>query len=294
MIEGLVSICIPTHNGSDYLEEALLSAFAQDYSSIEIVVSDDGSTDDTLRIVREAGNTHQRSISVHHHPPAGIGSNWNNCVDQANGEFIKFLFQDDLLDPGCVSRMVALAQMDPGVGLVYCRRRIIHDPEDSRHVAWVRRFAEVHTSWQNLVVREGVASGRDYLADPSIWEEPRNRIGEPTAVLLRRSVFDTEGLFDEKLRQELDFVQWYKIMRHWRVGFIDAELVSFRLHPSQATWTNRRNGAVLGTRALAALYLRLFFRYLHPSVRRRLLRMALLYPAARLRRAVSVRRAQRP
>src|SRR5690606_24488463 len=87
----LVSICIPTYNGAAYIAEALESAIHQTYPHLEIVVSDDASTDATLAIVERFKSKTHIPVSVYHHVPKGIGANWNHCVKQANGAYIKFL-----------------------------------------------------------------------------------------------------------------------------------------------------------------------------------------------------------
>jgi hypothetical protein len=67
-----------------------------------------------------------------------------------------------------------------------------------------------------------------------------NKIGEPTAVLLKKECFDSVGFFDETLKQELDLEYWYRVMNKFDVVFIDKPLVSFRLHSDQATFVNER------------------------------------------------------
>jgi glycosyltransferase involved in cell wall biosynthesis len=265
----LVSICIPTYNGERYLEEALRSAFEQTYTNAEIVISDDGSTDDTLNLIERFARRSPFPIHVHHHKPSGIGANWNNCIRHSSGEYIKFLFQDDLLMPSCVEKMVAVAETDPDVGLVYCRRRILYDAEDQEHREWMQHFAILHTAWAEVEVKEGIMYGRDLLGDPALWRTPRNKVGEPVAVMCRRSVFDTIGYFDERSHQVLDYLQWYRIMTRYKVAFIDEELAAFRLHGDQAS---NRNQAFKETerRLEKELMYRELGPYLHPALRRKL------------------------
>lgn len=262
----LVSICVPTYNGERYLGEALESALAQTYPRLELVLSDDASADQTLQIAERVLATAPFPVTVVHHAPAGIAANWNNCVRAARGEYVKFLFQDDVLRSDCVERMVQLAQRDERVGLVYCRRRVLVDAADPIQVGWVRRQGVLHQSWDRLEVTEGIRSGRDYLKDPALMRLPKNKIGEPTAVLLKRSTFAREGYFDETVAHELDYLQWYKIMRHHHVGFVDDDLVTFRLHPGQATWQNKQSGRFMDHTRYRRYFLRHYLRYLHPSV----------------------------
>ncbi|HMN04885.1 MAG: glycosyltransferase [Flavobacteriales bacterium] len=266
----LVSICIPTFQGERFLEEAMRSAFAQTYPALELVISDDGSTDGTLAVVDRLRPEAPMPVRVVKHRPSGIGANWNNCVRHAKGAYIKFLFQDDLLAPNCVARMVAMAGSAPEVMLVYSRRRLLHDPDNPQDAAWVARYGELHRAWRNARVEEGVMPGRTLLRDPALLDLPRNKIGEPPAVLLDRRVFNRHGWFSTELRQALDYVFWYKVLRYGQVGFVDEELVTFRLHAAQATQVNARTGALTELDRLPLHYLRHLGSYLHPSVRRRI------------------------
>lgn len=237
----LVSICIPTYNGEKYLEEALNSAINQSYVNIEVIVSDDASTDKTMEIIDKYKNLTQIPFYIYNHIPSGIGANWNNCLKKANGKFIKFLFQDDILHNNCIETMVELALTDQKVGLVYCKRKILYDPVDKSHKEWVKNYGNLHKRWTNFEVEQGIQKGIKYLKKYDLRNEPPNKIGEPTAVLLNVDCLNKAGYFDEQLKQSLDFEYWYRVMKYFKIGFVDEELVVFRLHKEQATIINKQN-----------------------------------------------------
>lgn len=91
------SIVIPTYNGADFVEQALLSALAQTRSADEIIVSDDNSTDNTVAICQRYSNR----IKVYQNPqgPSGFVNGWNHAIAKATGDYISILHQDDLLAP---------------------------------------------------------------------------------------------------------------------------------------------------------------------------------------------------
>lgn len=91
------SIVIPTYNGADFVAQAIESALNQTRPADEIIVSDDGSTDDTMNIVKEYGD----KIKVFRNPngPSGFVQGWNNAISHATMDFISILHQDDLLAP---------------------------------------------------------------------------------------------------------------------------------------------------------------------------------------------------
>ena len=109
----LVSICIPIYNGEAFLAEALASVKTQTYPNLEVVVSDDRSSDASLALVEKFQQEVDLPVRIFTHEPQGIGANWNHCVAKAKGQYIKFLFQDDVLLPTCVEQMVEAFQQFP-------------------------------------------------------------------------------------------------------------------------------------------------------------------------------------
>ena len=131
----MVSICIPIYNGAKYLQEALDSIKIQTYNDIEIIISDDGSTDNSLAIVNKFKSEIDIPVHIYRHNPSSIGENWNNCIKHCKGEFIKFLFQDDILYKDCIKNMVNVFNNTPNVNMVSSKRDIICDKNilNSKH-----------------------------------------------------------------------------------------------------------------------------------------------------------------
>ncbi|MGD1809758.1 glycosyltransferase family 2 protein [Dapis sp. BLCC M126] len=235
----LVSICIPTYNGAQFLEIALESALQQTYPSIEIIVSDDDSKDDTVKIVRAFQEKTPGKIAVFEHSRYGIAQNWNNTVTKAQGKYIKFLLQDDLLEPNCLEEMVDLAEEDEEIGMVFSPRELLmtEDSKSDRGCLDVYQHAQdVHKAWSQKLQR--INSGHKLLGDPNFADSPMNKIGEPSNVLIRKEVFEEIGLFDSELHQTLDMDMWFRIMCKYKIGFIDKKLTKFRIHPKQASHKN--------------------------------------------------------
>ena len=142
---NLVSICIPTYNGEKYILEALSSVNAQTYKNIEIIISDDNSNDNTLKIVNDFIDISKFPIKIVHHKPNGIGANWNNSLKYASGEFIKFLFQDDILKFNCIYEMVQVLIQNSNIGLVASKRDFIYDinylSDDLK--VWIQKYGDL-------------------------------------------------------------------------------------------------------------------------------------------------------
>ncbi|MDO3627492.1 glycosyltransferase family 2 protein [Mucilaginibacter sp. BT774] len=105
MTEPLVSIIIPLYNAEKYLDKTIRSALAQSWSSKEIILVDDGSTDDSLNIAREHAAAHSEIIVIHQ-SNGGASSARNAGLRAAKGEYIQFLDADDLLMPDKIEKQV--------------------------------------------------------------------------------------------------------------------------------------------------------------------------------------------
>jgi glycosyltransferase involved in cell wall biosynthesis len=102
-----VSIGIPTYNRCETLERAIRSALAQDHPALEVVVSDDASTDDTEALLRELTSTEPRLRYLRQRRNVGHALNFRAVLDSARGEYFMWLTDDDWLDPTYVSRCLA-------------------------------------------------------------------------------------------------------------------------------------------------------------------------------------------
>lgn len=239
----LVSILIPTWQGEAWLEQTLTSVFAQDYRPLEVIVSDDGSTDRTLDILRQYPVTDDIPLQLFSNPDPGMVNNWNHCIERASGTFLKFVFQDDLIEPGCVSALVA-AVADPAIALVYCPRRLqlSNDAATNAHCRAIRDSGQnLHQGWSRLAP---VMDGLDYLDDPAFFDGNTNKIGEPSAVLLRRTALQQLGGFDPNFHHMIDIEMWTRLMAHFRIAFVDTPLAVFRIHPDQESVRNIERGNI--------------------------------------------------
>jgi glycosyltransferase involved in cell wall biosynthesis len=236
--DPVVSICIPTYQGSPWIRETIASALAQDYPRVEVVVSDDHSTDGTAEAAEAISDARVRVVRSDRR--LGMARNWNRSVRHARGDYIKFLMQDDALDPTCVARMATILAANPSVGFVFSLRAIaVDDPSDVGSVRLGRKLA---------VVPDRLGSLRDVNDGRAIFDAMRrtgfrgNWIGEPTAVMVRRDAFRRVGLFNTRLRQLTDLEMWLRLAFFFDVGFVAAPLATFRLHATSTTSANAAAG----------------------------------------------------
>jgi glycosyltransferase involved in cell wall biosynthesis len=110
-----VSICIPTYNRKEYLQETLASILAQTYKNYEIVIVDDGSTDGTAEMIK----TLDYPVTYHWQENAGDASARNKLIELAKGEYISFIDSDDLLMPDAIEKMVNIMESESEDAIVY-------------------------------------------------------------------------------------------------------------------------------------------------------------------------------
>lgn len=263
----LVSVCIPTYNGEQFIAEAISSVLSQTYSAIELIISDDNSLDQTVAIAQSFQKQTTIPISILTHNPLGLAQNSNFCIEHSQGKYIKFLYQDDILLPNCIEKMVTLAETDPDIGLVFSPRKMFflnQDNIDLDLIAVYQDFANLHQSWSNLNL---IQWGRELLSDPNLWEHPINKIGEPSTVLLRKSIFEIITGFDPELNQLVDLDLWWRILGQFKVGFVEETLSYFRLHLHQKTYENMQQDQAMDLNFYYKIYSHPDYDFFPPSYR---------------------------
>lgn len=231
-----VSVCLPIYNGALYIRDAIHSIFNQTVIPQEIIVSDSGSSDGSENIVREEAQRSKVKVIILPTKAPGMVANWNSTIRAASGKYIKFLFQDDLLHSNCLEEMVKVAESDKRIGLVFSPRDLLVEPsvEDDESIQWlVQQHRNLSAAFGNLETNQ---PGSLLLRSSELLQNPLNKIGEPTAVLVRTDLFDKVGLFNENMCQFVDMEMWVRLMATSHVGYIHRALSSVRVHAQQASF----------------------------------------------------------
>jgi glycosyltransferase involved in cell wall biosynthesis len=202
-----VSVIIPTYNRAWILQEAVESVLDQDFEGFELIVVDDGSTDETAAILDGYGDR----LTVIHSSNRGVSAARNTGIRAAAGRLIAFLDSDDLWLPGKLAEQVTYLEDHP--------RRMICQSEE----IWIRNGVRV-----NPARRHRKPSGD--IFEPSL----ERCLVSPSAVMLRRSLLDEVGLFDEQLPACEDYDLWLRVACRWPVDRLDRPRVVKRGgHPDQ-------------------------------------------------------------
>ncbi|MEW5767211.1 MAG: glycosyltransferase [bacterium] len=209
-----VSVVIPTYNAAAYLPEAIDSVLAQTFQDYEIIVVDDGSTDNT----REVLAPYQDRIRYIHQENAGPSPAKNKGIKEARGEFVAFLDADDIWLPEKLALQMEVFENDPEVSLVHAN---------------VVRFGENWTELEEAQWQERIASPRrrftGYIFQPLLMQ---NLICTSAAVVKKSCFLDDGevGFFDQELVRAEDHDLWLRIARKYKIGYVDRLLVRHRDH----------------------------------------------------------------
>ncbi|MCU7842300.1 MAG: glycosyltransferase [Candidatus Thiodiazotropha sp. (ex Monitilora ramsayi)] len=202
----LVSIIIPAFNGARYLRASIESILHQDYPKIELIVLDDGSTDETHRILEHFGD----QFFWESHQNMGQSATLNKGWQSAKGEILAYLSVDDILNPTAVTQAVLTLQAHPETPVVYGNYDLIDQDGES-----IRRVRAPGFSYQRLIAEIEVQPG--------------------PGAFFRREVFEQTGGWDPSLRQTPDFDFWLKAGILGDFVHIDKTLAKFRVHSESQT-----------------------------------------------------------
>nr|WP_314493673.1 glycosyltransferase [uncultured Chryseobacterium sp.] len=258
-LNPLVSICIPTFNGEKYLLEALDSVSSQTYKNIEVIISDDHSKDDTIKICKLFKDQAPFPVHIYQHTPGGIGSNWNHSIEKTNGEYIKLLFQDDILENNCIEVMIRNL-LKHNLQIVVCKRSIVNEDSEPLNAGnWFNKYSDLQKLANIDVNPFYVLSKKDLKKLNFEIYSRENIIGEPCVSLFTKSLFKKVGKFDSNLKQALDYEYWLRVLAKFDIGIIEEKLVRFRFHKDQTTNINSENKVSEGFAIDKILYGKLLF-----------------------------------
>jgi glycosyltransferase involved in cell wall biosynthesis len=204
----LISVIITNYNYGRYLRQAIDSALAQTYPSVEVIVVDDGSQDDSADVARSYGER-VRFIAQKNQ---GVSVARNRGVEESSGEFVAFLDADDIWFPYKLEKQAGRLLSDPELGLVHCGIQEI-DGDGAR-------LDKVIQGMEGWVAKEMLLFERPVI----------HSLG--STGLIRRIAFDSVGGFDPDLSTSADWDFCYQVALRQRIGFIAEPLVYYRVHSS--------------------------------------------------------------
>lgn len=194
-----VSVVIPAYNSMAYLPTTLETVFAQTFTDFEVLIINDGSSDNIVNWVSSLADARIRLITQENQ---GLTGAHNTGVMQAQGEYIAFLDADDLWEPSKLEKQVSCLDKNPEVGLV--------------------------DTWVMLIDETGKSTGTVLKtnAEGNVWKQI---IQCPTVVcgsspLVRNACFQEVGLFDPEMGGSSDWDMWIRIASRYSFGLIKEQI----------------------------------------------------------------------
>lgn len=212
-LNGLVTVVIPCYNSSAYVSEAIESVLAQTYAPIEIIVVDDGSTDNSKAIIKKFGD----QLVYVHQPNQGVSIARNTGYGLSNGKYICFMDADDWFYPSNIDLKTNYLINNPQAGLVHSVVEVTDD--------------KLISTGKYLRGKQG----KNLVPELLNLELP---IPCPSNVLIRREVLEAVGLFDPNLSTSADFELWLRVCARFETGMVDKTGIKYRLH-SISMFTNK-------------------------------------------------------
>jgi glycosyltransferase involved in cell wall biosynthesis len=209
-----ISIIMPCHNSAAHVAASVASALEQTYRDIQLILIDDGSTDNTLDVIRGIEDTR---LSIIHQDNCGVCAARNRGLAEAKGSFIAFLDSDDNWDPQCLEKLHAALVRDKNAALAYC-------------------------GWQNL----GLPGGRgtpfvppDYEKQGKIESLYGNCLWPIHAALTKRTAIEEAGGFDARFITSEDYLLWLKIGVRHKIVLVPEVLAYYHFHGIQQATGDR-------------------------------------------------------
>lgn len=218
-----VSVIIPTYNSAHYVTAAIESVLGQTFRDVEIIVVDDGSTDDTREMLRR----YDAPVRYIHQQNGGVAAARNHGVRESRGRYVAFLDADDTWLSHKLERQLAALEEHPRHQLCYSAFTIV----DSELAPLATgESAREGTALEDLLLRGNV-------------------VGSICTVLCERGVFERVGGFDPELSQCADWDMWVRLAAQTEFLYIDEPLVTYRQHTSNMS----RNAPLLERDSLRVL-----------------------------------------
>lgn len=215
-MKPIVSAIIPNYNYARYVGEAVESALNQTYQPLEVILVDDGSSDNSLEVIRGFGDR----IRIVSQENAGVSAARNNGVRLAGGQLVAFLDADDIWHPQKIEKQVERFRQDSKLGLVHVGVREI----DALGNELRRRLDGL----------EGKVSDELLLFNRSVI------LGGGSGLMVSREAFNEAGGFDLRLSTSADWDLCYRVTSRYETGFIPEVLLDYRMHGANMHGNIRR------------------------------------------------------
>jgi glycosyltransferase involved in cell wall biosynthesis len=211
-----VSVCIPAYNHEKYVCQAIKSVLNQGIDDLEIVITDDCSSDSTVSAINSINDNRIRLFIHSHNQGPSVAA--NNNIKNSQGEYVCFLPSDDIFLPGKIHKQLGVLEANRDLGAVFSHMQYI-DEEGSLQERQGGPLLVPEYDKRENILRQFFFEG-NYLAAPT--------------AMVRRQVLDQIGLLDPRLLQTQDFDFWIRLCLRFDIRIIREPLVQYRIRSGLA------------------------------------------------------------
>lgn len=213
----LVSVCIPVYNGEKYIKYTIDSVLKQTYKNIEIIISDNCSTDNTVKIIESYDDKRIKLFKNQNN--IGVLRNSNRCVQLSSGDYIKFVYADDIIHENTIEEMVTVMEANPEISLSSVN--FCHIDKENNIISKSILKLDSGRYEGTLFFKQLVING--------------NIIGCPSGVMIRKHKLNITGLFSDELRYMADYDMWIRLCKVGDYYFINKDYMYFRIQSESLT-----------------------------------------------------------
>lgn len=234
----LVSVLIPNYNHAKYLPARIESVLSQSYKNIEIIILDDYSPDDSIKVIDKYAAMDSRIRVLYNKQNSGSTfKQWNKGFALVKGEYVWIAESDDVAALDFLEILVEQLEADKKTVLAYSDSFVI-DSDDKVQGTCTWYLTELDTMWQHDFVADGLTLVRKYMSY-------RNIIPNASAVVMRNSFLQEVMPVDDNYRLFGDIMFWAKLLSRGKVAYVAQPLNYFRTHQNNVRTKTQTDGTGL-------------------------------------------------
>ena len=204
-----ISVIIPVYNGERYIKEAIDSVLNQTYENYEIIVINDGSTDNTIKILKNYVN----KIRWKNQENKGVVSAKNSGIKIAKGEYFAYLDADDVFLPDKLELQIKKLNENPKLGLVFCE--YYYMDKNGKIIKLIKPTKKIKLIQDNFIPTSGV--------------------------ICKKSCLEKIGIFEYDVGSDYDWDLWLRISEQFPISYVNKPLLKYRIHSSNISRTRVKN-----------------------------------------------------
>jgi len=220
--QPLVSICIPTYNVEKTLAGTLTSIIDQTYKNLEIIISENASTDNTLTLLNKFNDPRIRIYK--NNKTISAEKNWNKCIELAKGDFTAIFHADDLYSPEMVEKQVKTFLDNPAIGAVFTAATYINEFGKKIGESKFPDMLKGKKTYDFSDIFFSLMRNGTFLMCPS--------------AMVKSEIYKELTSFNyEQFRTSADLDMWLRILEKHPIAFLEERLLNYRISKSQGSYT---------------------------------------------------------